>query len=61
MRVNAKNLPIFNANWNAAGKSLKSNGYTDTVLFLTIGNPVIYQHKNLGKSATVFIRVTKNY
>ncbi len=24
--------------------ALKSIGYTDTVLFLTIGNPVIYQH-----------------
>jgi hypothetical protein len=34
----------------------------DTVLFLTIGNPDIYQHKSLGKMATGFIRVTnKNY
>jgi hypothetical protein len=33
--------------------ALKSIGYTDTVLFLTIGNPDIYQHKSLGKSATV--------
>ncbi len=41
--------------------ALKSIGYTDTVLFLTIGNPDIYQHKSLGKSATVFIWVTKNY
>jgi hypothetical protein len=41
--------------------ALKSFGYTDTVLFLTTGNPVIYQHKNLGNSATVFIQVTKNY
>jgi hypothetical protein len=41
--------------------ALKSIGYTDTVLFLTIGNLVIYQHISLGKSATVFIRVTKNY
>ncbi len=39
--------------------ALKSVGYTDTVLFLTIGNPDIYQHKSLGKSATVFTRVTK--
>jgi hypothetical protein len=41
--------------------ALKSIGYTDTVLFLTIGNPDIYQHKSIGKTATVFIRVTKNY
>jgi hypothetical protein len=26
----------------------------DTVLFLTIGKPDIYQHKNLDKSATDF-------
>jgi hypothetical protein len=32
--------------------ALKSIGYTDTVLFLTIGKPD--QHKSLGKSATVF-------
>jgi hypothetical protein len=43
------------------GTALKSIGYTDTVLSLTIDNPVIYQHISLGKSATVFIRVTKNY
>jgi hypothetical protein len=36
-------------------------GYTDTELFLTIGKPDIYQLKSLGKSATVFIRVTNNY
>jgi hypothetical protein len=48
--------------------ALKSIGYTDTVLFLTIGKPDIYQHKSLGKSATVFYpsilkseRVTNNY
>jgi hypothetical protein len=41
--------------------ALKSIGYTDTILFLTIGRPDIYQHKSLGKSATVFIRVTKSY
>jgi hypothetical protein len=33
---------------------LNSIGYTDTVLFLTIGKPDIYQLKSLGKSATVF-------
>jgi hypothetical protein len=32
----------------------KSKGYTDTVLFLTIGKPDIYQHNSLGKSATGF-------
>jgi hypothetical protein len=35
---------------------LKSLGYMDTVLFLTIEKPDIYQHKILGKPA-VFIRV----
>jgi hypothetical protein len=34
--------------------ALKSIGYMDTVLFLTIGKPDIYQHRSLGKSATVF-------
>ncbi len=34
--------------------ALQSIGYTDTVLFLTISKPDIYQHKSLGKSATVF-------
>jgi hypothetical protein len=33
--------------------ALKSIDWTDTVLFLTIGKPDIYQHKSLGKSATV--------
>ncbi len=33
--------------------ALKSIGYMDTVLFLTIGKPDIYQHKSLGKLATV--------
>ncbi len=34
--------------------ALNSIGYTDTVLFLTIGKLDIYQHKCLGKSATDF-------
>jgi hypothetical protein len=34
--------------------ALNSIGYTDTVTFLTIGKPHIYQLKSLGKSATVF-------
>jgi hypothetical protein len=34
--------------------ALKSIRYTDTVLFLTILKLDIYQHKSLGKSATVF-------
>jgi hypothetical protein len=43
-------------------KALNSRGYTDTLLFLTIGKPKIYQPKSLGNSATVFfIRVTNNY
>jgi hypothetical protein len=36
-------------------------GYTDTVPFLPIGKPDIYLLKDLGKSATVFIRVTNNF
>ncbi len=34
--------------------ALKSIGYMETVLFLTIGKPDIYQHKSLDQSATVF-------
>jgi hypothetical protein len=34
--------------------ALKSIGYMDTILFLTIGKPDIYEHKSEGKSATVF-------
>ncbi len=41
--------------------ALNSIGYMDTVPFLTIGKPDIYLLKSLGKSATVFIRVTNNY
>jgi hypothetical protein len=37
--------------------ALNSIGYTDTVSFLTIGKPDIYQLKSLGKSATVFLTV----
>jgi hypothetical protein len=37
-----------------AKNALKSIRYTDTVLFLTIDNPDIYQHKSLSKPATVF-------
>jgi hypothetical protein len=40
--------------------ALNSIGYTDTVRFLTIGKPDIYLLKSLGKSATVFIRVTNS-
>jgi hypothetical protein len=34
--------------------ALNSIGYMDTVLFLTFSKPEIYQHKSLGKLATVF-------
>ncbi len=34
--------------------ALHFKGYTDIVLFLTIGKPDIYHHRSLGKSATVF-------
>jgi hypothetical protein len=37
--------------------ALNSKKYTDTVLFLTIGKPDIYQLKSLGKSATIFFSV----
>jgi hypothetical protein len=43
---------LTNANANAS----KSLGYSDTVLFLTIGKPDIHQHKSLCKSATVFFQ-----
>jgi hypothetical protein len=39
----------------------KSIGYTDTVLFLIIGKPDIYQHRSLVSRQQFFIRVTKNY
>ncbi len=41
--------------------ALNCIGSTDTVRFLTIGKPDVYLLKGLGKSATVFIRVTNNY
>ncbi len=50
--VNAKNFPIFSANRMPQTNALNSIGYTDTVLFLTIGKPDIYQLKSLGKSAS---------
>jgi hypothetical protein len=39
-------MPLANA--------LNSIGYTNKVLFLTIGKPDIYQHKSSGKPATDF-------
>ncbi len=50
--VNAKNLPIFSANRNAAVKCTKFNriyGYSST-----IGKSDVYQLKSLGNLATVF-------
>jgi hypothetical protein len=41
--------------------ALKSIGYSDTVLFLTIGKLDKYQHKRFGKSATVFFSDDQNY
>jgi hypothetical protein len=41
--------------------AIKSIGYMDTVLFLTIGMLDIQQHKSLGMLAIVFIQVTNNY
>jgi hypothetical protein len=40
--------------------ALNSIGYTDIVPFPTIGKPDIYLLKSLGKSETIFIRVTNN-
>jgi hypothetical protein len=37
--------------------ALNSVGYTDTVLFITIGKLDIYQLQSFGKSATVFLSV----
>jgi hypothetical protein len=44
------------------GNALNSLGYTDTVLFLSIGKPDIYQHKTLGtvRRQQIFIRVFKS-
>ncbi len=48
--VNAKNLPISCANRNGACKKhLKYVGFTDTVLFPTIGNAVNVQSLAIGK------------
>jgi hypothetical protein len=53
--VNAKILPIFYANRNAAGaNALKSKKHTDTVPFLTIGKLDIYKHKSVSKPAADF-------
>jgi hypothetical protein len=41
--------------------ALNSIENADTVLFLTIGKPEIYQLKSLGKSEQFFIQVTNNY
>ncbi len=41
--------------------ALNSIGYMDTILFLTIVKPNIYQHESLGKSATVFYPMTNIY
>ncbi len=60
--VNAKNLPIFSANRNAAGKCTKFYWIYGYGTVYNIYKPNIYYHRSLGKSATVFfIQVTKNY
>ncbi len=45
-------MPLANA--------LKSKGYTDKLLILTIGKSDIYQHKSLGKWKQIFIWVLEN-
>ncbi len=65
-------LQVKNKPWDPSGHMrlfLRSApSQTNTVLFLTIGKPYIYQHKSLGKSTTFFYpsvlkpeRVTNNY
>jgi hypothetical protein len=61
-------LSIFWANRIPLANEQKSIGYTDIVLFLTIGKSDICQHKSLGKLATAFYpsigkpeRVTNKY
>jgi hypothetical protein len=41
--------------------ALKSIGYTDIILFLTLGKPDIYQHKSYVSRQQFFIGVIKNY
>jgi hypothetical protein len=41
--------------------ALNSIENVDSVLFLTIGKPEIYQLKSLGKSEQFFNQVTNNY
>jgi hypothetical protein len=45
-------IPLTNA--------LKSVGYINIVLFLTIGKSDIYEHKSLGKSVIDFFRIFEN-
>jgi hypothetical protein len=40
-------------NTQAQANALKSIGYIDTVLFLTIGKLDIYQHRSLGELAKI--------
>jgi hypothetical protein len=40
--------------------ALKSIGYTDTELFLSIGKLDGYQHESLGKWQQIFIQVLKS-
>ncbi len=59
--VNAKPYLFFLKIGMPQANVLNSIGFMDTVPFLTIGKPDIYLLKSLGKSATVYIRVTNNY
>ncbi len=56
------------SSWTNLRRDEAKQGYMDTILFLTVGEPDFYQHKSLGKSATVFYPsmltpeiVTNNY
>jgi hypothetical protein len=61
--VNAKNYLFSMQIGMLQANALKSIGYTDTVLFLTIGKLRldIYQQKSTGKLATFFFIRATNY
>jgi hypothetical protein len=54
MRLMQKNYLFSMQIGMSQANTIKSIGYTDTVLFLTVGKLDIYQQKSSGKSATFF-------
>jgi hypothetical protein len=55
MRLMQKNYLFSMQIGMLQANALKYIGYTDTVLFLTIGKLDIYQQKTSGKPATIFL------